>query len=397
MSVSGILAGLALLLKCSVLYFAFVALRGWSRRKNGWPAAPPVTRFAVVIAARNEEAVIGRLVKSLAAQDYPRELFDVFVVPNNCTDDTAGAALRAGAEILFCPQPIRQKGDALRQAFAQLKGQGYDAYVVFDADNAVDRQYLQKTNDAFCAGAQVVKGRQMALDPRQSWVAGCYDLYFAGFDLLFNLPRANGDLSAKLVGTGFAVGADTLDRMDGWNTSTVAEDAEFAAQCALAGIRICWAPEAITYDEQPCGFGLSMRQRKRWCSGVIQVGRKLLPALVRAPRDPLRRDFLLFLLAAQLQPVSALLLCVSWLCGLRETGLQGGTLLLSLALYWLGGMVFAAILQTVSRSADRRNPRSVLLFPVFMASWIPLQVLALFHKTTDWQAIPHGAQNPRKV
>lgn len=392
MSVSQVLAGLALLLKGTVLYFAFVALTGLFRKKRAWPASPPSLRFAVVIAARNEEAVIGRLVKSLLDQDYPRELFDVFVVPNNCTDDTAGAAFRAGAEILLCEGQVRQKGDALRQAFWQLEGRNYDAYLVFDADNVVDRQYLQKTNDAFCAGAQVVKGRQMALNPRQSWVAGCYDLYFAGFDLLFNLPRAKGDLSAKLVGTGFALRAGLLKAMGGWNTATIAEDAEFAAQCALAGVRVCWAPEAVTYDEQPCDFWTSMHQRKRWCSGVIQVGRKMLPALFRAPCAPLRRDVLLFLLTAQLQPVSLLLLCLSGLCDLPEAGLQGGALLGSLALYWLGSTAFAALLQRFSRPAERRNPRAVLLFPLFMASWMPLQVLALFYKTTGWRAIPHGGQ-----
>lgn len=390
MSVSQILTGLALLLKGTVLYFAFVALTGLFRKKRGWPASPPGLRFAVVIAARNEEAVIGRLVKSLAAQDYPRELFDVFVVPNNCTDDTAGEAFRAGAEILPCEGPVRQKGDALRQAFRQLEGKGYDAFVVFDADNLVDRQYLQKTNDAFCAGARVVKGRQMALNPRQSWVAGCYDLYFAGFDLLFNLPRAKGALSAKLVGTGFALRADLLKELGGWNTATIAEDAEFSAQCALAGVRVCWASEAVTYDEQPCDFWTSMRQRKRWCSGVIQVGRKMLPALFRATRTPLRRDMLLFLLTAQLQSVSVLLLLLGGLCTLWETGLRIGALLGPLALYWLGGVLFAAVLQAVSRPAHRSGFRAALLFPLFMASWMPLQVLALFYKTTGWRAIPHG-------
>ncbi len=397
MTASEVLAGVALLLKCTVFYFAFVALAGLFRKRREWPASPPTFRFAVVIAARNEEAVIGRLVKSLLDQEYPRELFDVFVVPNNCIDDTAGAAFRAGAEILLCEEPVRQKGDALRQAFGQLNGKGYDAYVVFDADNVVDRQYLQKTNDAFCAGAQVAKGRQMALNPWQSWVAGCYDLYFAGFDLLFNLPRAKGNLSAKLVGTGFAVRADALEQLGGWNTATIAEDAEFAAQCALADIRVCWAPGAITYDEQPCGFGTSIHQRKRWCSGVIQVGRKMLPALMQKPRSPLRWDFLLFLLTAQLQPVSVLLLCLGWLCNLPEAGLQYGALIGSLALYWLGCVAFAGVLQRISRPADRRNCRAVLLFPLFMASWIPLQVLALFHKTTGWRAIPHGTQAEQVV
>lgn len=387
MELSTILAGLSLLLKFPVIWFVFVALRWMFARERTWAQAEPKIRFAVVIAARNEEAVIGRLIKSLLAQEYPRELFDVFVVPNHCTDDTAGKAFRAGAEILLCTDPIRQKGDALRQAFCQLKDRNYDAYLVFDADNVVDSQYLKKTNDAFCGGARVVKGRQMALNPRASWVAGCYDLYFSLFDVFYNRPRARGGLSVKLVGTGFAVHRSVMEQLGGWDTQTIAEDAEFAAQCALSGIRVCWAPEAITYDEEPIGFGLSLRQRKRWCSGVVQVGRLMLPQMLIFGSGRLNGDMSLFLLTAQLAPLSLLLLTASRVMA----GLTLPALAFTAAGYWLGCMVLAAVLQLTQRSKERRCWQAAMLFPVFMLSWIPLQMLAVFHKTTVWHEIGHGS------
>lgn len=381
------LAGLSLLLKLTGVYFALVALRWMFAKSRPWPEAAPRNRFAVVIAARNEEAVIGRLVKSLLAQDYPRELFNVFVVPNNCTDDTAGAAFRAGAEILLCDHPVRQKGDALRQAFVQLEGRGYDAYVVFDADNVVDRNYLKRTNDAFCAGARVVKGRQMALNPKESWVAGCYDLYFALLDVVYNSPRASGGLSAKLVGTGFALHRSVLERLGGWNTQTIAEDAEFAAQCAAADIRVCWAPEAVTYDEEPNSFVLSLRQRKRWCSGVMQVAEGQLPTLLHG-KGRLCRDMCLFLLTAALTPLSLLLGLLSRLLapGMTDLTFAGMTA----GLCWLVGAALTLILQRVTRPRERHNPLAALLFPLFMVSWTPLQVLALFHRTTVWEPVRHG-------
>lgn len=390
MELSQVFALMSLLLKWVTVYFAAVALRWMFVKGKAWPSAAPKTRFAVVIAARNEEAVIGSLVKSLLAQTYPKELFDIYVVPNNCTDDTANAAFQAGASILLCDYPVRRKGDALRQAFRQLEGKGYDAFLVFDADNVVDKHYLQKTNDAFCAGAQVVKGRQMAMNPTQSWIAGCYDIYFSGFDLFFNRPRANGTLSAKLVGTGFAVHRSVLEQLGGWNTQTIAEDAEFAAQCALAGIRVCWAPQAVTYDEEPCSFKVSMHQRKRWSSGVIQVGRLLLPRLGRGG-SALSWDMLCFLLTSQLQPVAALLMVCSQLCIAAEGRFSWLALAVSAVVYWLGSTALAAFLQILDRPRNRRNWRAVLLFPVFMATWLPLQVLALFHKTTHWREIRHGS------
>lgn len=392
MEISHVFTLLSLLLRATTVYFAVIALRWIFQKPKSWPDAPAVTRFAVVIAARNEEAVIGRLIGSLLAQEYPKKLYDVYVVPNHCTDDTANAAFQAGANILLCDYPVRQKGDALRQAFCQLEGKGYDAFVVFDADNVVDKHYLQKTNNAFCAGARVVKGRQVAINPKDSWVAGCYDLYFAGFDLLFNRPRANGGLSAKLVGTGFAVHCTVLEELGGWNTQTIAEDAEFSAQCAMAGIRVCWAAEAITYDEEPCSFWVSLHQRKRWCSGVIQVGRALLPKLIRQRRTALGWDMLCFLLAAQLQPISALLLAAGRLFAAVEGSFSFLDCLPVLAAYWLGLTGLGTALALLCRPREKRNWRSVGLFPVFMASWLPLQVLALFKNTTHWRQIRHSGK-----
>ena len=170
--------------------------------KKKYPIVTPKTKFAVLLPARNEENVIGVIIKSLQAQDYPKELYDIIVIPNNCTDDTEGAALRAGAKVLHCTAPVSTKGEVLHQILGVLKGQ-YDGYIVFDADNVVDAQFLARMNDAVCAGAKVAKSRQCALNPYDNWVAGGYDLYFQSLHLLHSKARMWFPLSAKLIGTGF--------------------------------------------------------------------------------------------------------------------------------------------------------------------------------------------------
>ena len=382
---------IALLMKITTLYYAVLLLRYGMKTAPIWPAAAPETRFAVVIAARNEEAVIERIIHSLQAQNYPKELFDIYVAPNNCTDHTAEAAFRAGAKLLLCDHAVKNKGDALRQAFCQLSGMHYDAYLVFDADNVVDQNYLCKTNHAFHSGARVVKGRQMVLNPKDSWIAGCYDIYFSLFDLLYNRPRAKGGLSAKLIGTGFAVHDAVLKQLNGWNTETIAEDAEFAAMCAEKGIRVCWAPEAITYDEAPEQFSVSLHQRKRWCSGVIQVGRKMLPLLAQS-EGKLVLDMCVFLLTAQLQPISSLMLAAAEFGALIFNGLNLKSILQTLLFSLSACLGLAAAVQQIERPKTRRNWHSVLLFPVFMVSWIPVQILGFFHKTTAWREIRHGGK-----
>ena len=385
---------LSLSLKIFTLYFAAVAVFALRRRKR-FPRSAPQTRFAVVVAARNEEAVIGNLVCSVLSQEYPEALRDVYVVPNNCTDFTEAAAAAAGAEIIHCLGPVSSKGDALHQAFAQLLPKGYDAFLVFDADNVLAPDYLSRMNDAFASGAQVCKSRTRAQNPTASGVAGCYGLYNVIFDLIWNRARAACGLSAKLVGTGFGFRREVLEHLGGWNTSTIAEDAEFAAQCAGAGYRVCWVPDALNYDEEPNSFRLSLRQRKRWCSGVMQVAKQEVGRLWRTgvPRPVLRWDITMFLLAPFTQAASGLLLLLGILAGVL-TGDSTGLVvaLCSLGLYCVGGMALGVLLCLLGGYGLQGMTKTIVLFPVFMASWLPLQVISLFRDTKQWYAVAHNGQ-----
>jgi len=286
-----------------------------------------------------------------------------------------------------------------------LLARDYHVFCVFDADNVADRSFLREMNNAFCAGALVAKGRIVAKNPYDSWVSACYDIYFGFFDLFFNQPRASCGLSAKLVGTGFAVHRSVLEELGGWNTRTVAEDAEFSAQCAAAGYRIAWVPNAVAYDEEPVSFLLSLTQRRRWCSGVMQTARKALPALRKAllnGRGLLALDFMLFLLMPFTRAFSLLPFALSVLFA-ALTGMAAlfrllGFLLAVTSLSYLATALLAACIVSVTRPGDLRMWRGILGFPLFMASWVPLQVVSLFCKTTVWKEIRHtGSFAPGKA
>ena len=394
MTLKQIAWAMTIALKAFSFYFLIIALFAWKRPRH-YPKSRPRTRFACLIAARNEEAVIGALVESLRAQSYPAALYDIYVIPNNCTDDTEGAARAAGAQIFRCFEPVRCKGDALHEAVSWLLPRGYDAFCVFDADNLVHQDFLSHMNDAFCAGARVAKARMRVKNPGDSWVAGCYGLYFALFDVFFNRPRAALGLSAKLVGTGFAVHREVLLRQGGWNTETIAEDAEFAAQCACRGERVWWVSEALTFDEAPASFRVSLTQRLRWCSGIQCVAREKLGGLVRAlgrADEPRVIDMMFFLCAPFVQVLSLvpglLLFLDALLCGMA-----GGWMLFlagSLLLVGAGMIVLAAAAAVSFGYRGRGMIKSVLMFPLFMASWLPLQVMAALHPVRSWRPIRHS-------
>ncbi len=350
------------------------------------PRSAPLTRIAILIPARNEEAVIGNLIRVLLRQNYPRHLYEIFVIPNNCTDRTQQVAQDAGARILHCSHPVSTKGQVLQDILGQLMG-SFDAYLVFDADNIPDADFLARMNDAVASGAQIAKSRQMALNPYDSWVSGSYDLYFQNIHLMYSLARMRFPLSAKLIGTGFLVTDRLLQTMGGWRTGTLTEDIEFAAQCALRGVWVQYVPEAITYDEEPVSFRISLRQRRRWSAGVQQVANRYTFPLLFRP------GWLQWDLAVHINMIYVQLLALlPALYQLLQTPLPQAiaTALGSVAGFWTGSTVLGLFLALTARRKLWSILPALVLYPLFLLSWYPLHIWGLLSKPKNWTVIPHG-------
>ena len=374
------------------LYYLFASFFGLLLKKRvPTSQQPPRSRIAAVVAARNEAAVIGALVRSLLEQDYPRELFDVYVVPNNCTDDTEAAALAAGAKVLRVDGPIRSKGEALGGAFSQLSAMGgYDAYCVFDADNLVDKGFLRAVNDALASGCHVAQGFRDSKNPYDSWVAGGMAAFFWFLSRFYNESRSRLGLSCHLNGTGYMV-SDEAIRAIGWNTHTLTEDVEFTAQCALKGFKVGWMPDARIYDEQSPSFRVSCTQRRRWTAGSLQCMRRYVGRLL-AKRTMPAFDMLMLLLGNLMFVIGPVPGVVS---AVRVAPLlahhPGRILALALcgAAYYLACCGCAALLYHAEGRLNRRALPGVFAFPVFLVSWLPINVVACLTPPPRWKEIRH--------
>lgn len=385
-----VLMTLMMALNLLAVYTGVMALFTFKRRKP-YPKAAPETRFAVVIPARNEERVIGNLIRALRAQNYPSDRFDIFVAVNNTTDRTAEIALSEGAKIFHCTDPVTCKGDVLHQVIEFLMPQNYDAFAVFDADNLPDPDFLQRMNDAMMAGERVCKGRLKAGNATESWVSGGYGLYHALMEWVYSRPHAAAGLSSNLVGTGFAFHRDVMERLGGWNTVTICEDSEFVALCAQIGVRVAWVYEALSYDEQVTKLGVSLRQRHRWCSGMVAIARTYTRRLLKrdVPNRRIALDFAALLILSHTSPLSMVVMVLSlplqtpamWIAMAVSMALSlAGMILLAVALCFLGGYKLRGMAKTI------------LLFPIFMATWIPIQLVALFVPVKKWHEIRHAGQ-----
>ena len=239
-------------------YFVVTSVGIFKKKKNNIVSSKK-NFFAVIIAARNEEDVIGKLIDSLKKQNYSSKYFDIYVIANNCTDNTFEVAKMAGAKTILCTEKVSTKGEVLKYAFDILKDNDkIDAYAIFDADNIVHPDFLSKMNDMINSGYSVAQGFRDTKNTSDNWLTSSYAILYYLQSLFLNESRYNLGKSSFLNGTGFIIKKEVIDK-HGFNPKTVTEDVEFTAMCAINNEKIGFATEAITYDEQVSRFDVSWK------------------------------------------------------------------------------------------------------------------------------------------
>lgn len=229
-------------------------------------------KIGVIICARNEEAVIGNLIDSLKAQDYPSDSFEIFLIAHNCTDKTAEVGKERGAVVWEAIQTDHPcKGTALTFAIDKIKEEypdQFDAYCIFDADNLVDPGFLTEVNAGLQSGeAQAFLGFRDSINPDDNWIANMCATHWLVVTRAYNMPRRRLGLSCFVEGTGFAFLKECVEP-EGWTAHSITEDFEFTAKTILKGKRITHTLRAKFYDEQPTEFNAWLAQLYRWMFGA---------------------------------------------------------------------------------------------------------------------------------
>lgn len=356
-------------------------------------------KFMAILPAHNEEHVIGNLIESLKNQDYPQDLIDIYVIADNCTDNTAQVAKDAGAIVYERFDSTRKtKGYALQWFLKQKieENADYDAFFIFDADNIVDKNFTKNMNKKLCQGEDVVQGYRDIKNPTDNWITGGYALFYWMMHRLYHLSRYNLGLSALLNGTGFMVRFDVI-KPDGWNTETLTEDIEFSLKRIIAGSKVGWATDAIVYDEQPTGFKQSWSQRSRWTVGHIQCMQKYTGRLIngiKEHKDLKSIDGFLYIIGSIPMFITTLaLLAINMFIYLADQ-MTGAELLLNYAMYIVPTFFLPILLAVFIMKLDGRpiKPmiKQILCYPIFMATWLAINFKCLFKRETTWEKIEHN-------
>lgn len=264
-----------ILLIFSVMYLykkAYTVIGFFATKK--FPKAKQNHKYAILIPARNERDVIGNLLDSIQKQDYDMSLVDVFVIADNCTDDTAQIARQKGAYVYErFDNEHRTKGYALQFLFKNIEKDfgilNYEAYFIFDSDNLLKRDYITRMNEAFDSGKKIVTSYRNTKNLDENWIASTYAFHWLRSIRCNHRARSVLDLATNIQGTGFLFTSEIVK--DGWNYVSLTEDRALTADVVKQGYHISYCDAAEFYDEQPTSLKIALRQRVRWAKGHIQA------------------------------------------------------------------------------------------------------------------------------
>ncbi|MCD8284318.1 MAG: glycosyltransferase [Opitutae bacterium] len=388
---------------CYFYQFFYIAVPFFLKDKPHKPPQP--NKIAVLISARNEEAVVKNLLDSLNAQTYARENFTVFVVADNCTDKTAAIAAANGAVVYERTDNSRVgKGYALEFLYGKIASNfgenHFDAYLILDADNVLDTRYIEEMNKTFSDGYEVLTSYRNSKNFGDNWISAGYALWFLRESEYLNHSRMLLNTSCAVSGTGFMFSAATIRKAGGWKFFLLTEDIEFTVYNILDGKKIGYARDAELFDEQPTTFPQSWRQRLRWARGYLQVWCKYGGSLLRnifSKKFTSCYDMTMTIVPAFVISVLTILNCIVGMA----TGLILGWDLSNIALSMLGTLcgiyctlLFIGALTTITQWEKIHAPahKKILYtftFPLFMLTYIPIAITALFKKVR-WEPILHN-------
>lgn len=400
--VNCVIAGLFLV--CYSYQFFYI-IYGCIVKPKKYPDSKQTNRYAVMIPARNEECVVGQLIDSIKLQDYPMDLVDIYVVADNCNDRTKDVASAHGAYVYERNDKSRVgKGYSLSflfgKVFEKCGEDYYDGYFIFDADNLLNSKYITEMDKCMSCGNKIVTSHRNSKNYGTNWITAGYSLWFLREAKLLNNVRTLLGTSCAVSGTGFLIHKDIIKRQHGWRHFLLTEDIEFSVDNVINGEKIAYCHDAYFYDEQPVTFAQSWNQRLRWSRGFLQVfgkyGLKLLTGIFKKKSFSCY-DMFMTIAPAFITSVITVVVNFGALIYALLFASSYVTMVLGEICYTFGSLYLTLFcLAVVSGVSEWENIKcsairkiwSFFTFPIFMLTYIPISITALFTKV-KWKEIHH--------
>ncbi|QMU07098.1 glycosyltransferase family 2 protein [Levilactobacillus suantsaii] len=301
------------------------------------PRLPAVAPFvSVMVPAHNEGIVIVRTVVALLNLDYPHDRYEIIVINDNSSDNSAQLLAQLQADypqrnltVINTDAQTGGKGKSNALNLA-LRGAQGTVIAVYDADNTPERDALRLLvadllqNQHY--GAVIGKFRT-----RNKWatlLTRFVNIETLAFQWMAQAGRLRLFKLCTIPGTNYVIRRSVLERIGGFDTKALAEDTEVSFRLYRLGYRINFQPKAVTWEQEPQTLDVWFHQRTRWVKGNIYVILKNLPLLFRKVGRPIRFDLLYFLVVYFVLMASLVLsdsVFVLSVAGVAHSTLQGFT------------------------------------------------------------------------
>ena len=257
-----------------VLQVMFILLGFLPKKK--WKKSSKKGRIAYLIPAHNEADVIYGTVKAVFdGQEYPKELFDVYVVAHNCTDNTAELAQKAGAKVLVLndPDPAHRMAlyplkHGVQHLIGLTREEAYDFIVHLDADNRINPEFSSLMNDAYQAGVDFARPYEGALNGTQNFYTKASAMMYAFDSRYGSRVRERLHLAAHVNGSGAMMSVRMLKETGGYDCETMCDDAEFNMKRMFDRHKGHYVEEAVVYEDMPSSYKDTLNRNKRMGSGA---------------------------------------------------------------------------------------------------------------------------------
>lgn len=384
------------------LYWFSIGLFGFGKPKKK-ASFNPKSKFLILIPAHNESKVIANLVQNLNNMDYPRKLYDIYVIADNCTDNTAEISKNNKAKVIVHTSKegeLKGKPYAISYALQELKDYEkiYDGVCIFDVDNLVTLNYLKEMNNALLRGEKLIQCYLDTKNPTDNWISLSYATSYYYMNRSWQLSKENLGLGNAIGGTGFCVKSDVLKEV-GWTARSLTEDLEFQIQCVLKDVPATWCHQARVFDEKPLDFKASCTQRLRWARGHWDVcsnytGKLLIKTI--KDLDVIAFDSMMYLINPGKITLNTLMVVLSSVGYIfKDSHFSSYFKYLLPWWVWVILMAFQLIYITYCILIDTDKPFKKLLgiiyLPIFNYTYFPLFVAALFTKNNkSWNPTTHN-------
>jgi len=273
----GVFFVITLYVNINTIYYVILSLFGFGRAKRDYELVEDKTKFLILVAAHNEEKVIGSTIDNLNKIQYRDDLYDIYIVNDNSTDRTGDICEEKGmkyvntSEQLFPREGVGKPAGlqyALRYLGFEELIKKYDCLMILDADNHVDSNVLQELNSQYIA-KEKPEAIQIYLDSKNSAtnLSLGYAMSYYLTNRFFQLAKYRVGLPNAIGGTGFIVKMEYLMKHGGFCFVSLTEDLELEMEIVKDNGRVLWNHFVRVYDEKPDNFKVSIKQRTRWSQG----------------------------------------------------------------------------------------------------------------------------------